>query len=213
MKRKRIIVTAGCTREFIDPVRFISNPSTGKMGYAIAREAIKKNFNVILISGPTFLKVPKNLEKFIPVVSAIDLKKAVDENFDKANVIISAAAVSDYRPEKIYPLKIKKENEEINLKLVRNPDILEDLGKKKGNKILVGFAAETENLIENAMKKLIKKNLDLIVANDVSIGFGKDKNKVTIIKRNGEILDLPLMSKQRIAREIIRLVIEIMEGK
>jgi len=216
VKRKTIIVTAGGTREFIDPVRFIGNPSTGKMGYAIAKEFIKKNFDVILISAPSCLKVPKNLKKFISVTSAIEMKNAVEENFDNADVIISAAAVADYRPERILPLKIKKDAEEINLKLIRNPDILLELGKKKENKILVGFAAETNNLIENAREKLIKKNLDIIIANDVrnkDSGFMSDKNKVTIIKANGEILDLPLMSKQKIAKHIVKIIIKMISGK
>ncbi|MFN3527498.1 MAG: bifunctional phosphopantothenoylcysteine decarboxylase/phosphopantothenate--cysteine ligase CoaBC [Candidatus Altarchaeaceae archaeon] len=213
MEKKTVIVTAGGTREFIDPIRFIGNPSTGKTGYAIAKAFLKRNFNVILISAPTCLKIPKHENlKFISVVSAIDMKKAIDENFDNADIIISAAAISDYRPEKKFDFKIKKTEDEINLKLIRNPDILEELGKRKGNKILVGFSVETENLIENSKLKLKNKNLDLIVANDIS-SFGSEKSKVTIIKSNGEILNLPLMSKQKIANKIVEIVIEILKQR
>lgn len=213
--KKTVLVTAGGTREYIDAVRFIGNPSTGKMGYAIAKEFIKNNYDVILISAPSYLKVPKNLKKFISVVSALEMKKAVEENFEESDIIVSAAAVADYRPEKTFPFKIKKEKNELTIKLIRNPDILKELGNKKKDKILVGFAAETSNLIENAKKKLIEKNLDMIIANDINnknIGFGSDKNKVTIITRD-KIINLPVLSKQKISEKIVKMIMEMCTNK
>jgi phosphopantothenoylcysteine decarboxylase/phosphopantothenate--cysteine ligase len=176
---KTVLVTASCTREPIDKVRFISNYSSGKMGFALAKIARARGARVILITGPTSLPDLKGVTT-ISIESAKEMKKEVFKYFPKADIIISAAAVADFRPREVFAGKLKKEKSEKPLiELERNPDILYELGKKKGDKILVGFAAETENLAANAFKKLKEKRLDLIVANDISAkeaGFGSDKN-------------------------------------
>lgn len=179
MKKKQpkynILITAGPTREFIDPIRFISNPSTGTIGYLLAESARKRGNNVVLLSGPTHLEVPKGV-KTVYFNSALELKKCSDRFFDWANCIICTAAVADFRPEKVNNRKIKKNKGLLEIKLVRNPDILKDLGYRKKNKVLVGFALETENLIENGLKKFKSKNLDLMVVNLLSkksVPFGK----------------------------------------
>ncbi|MCG2711933.1 MAG: phosphopantothenoylcysteine decarboxylase, partial [Candidatus Omnitrophica bacterium] len=168
MKKKQakynILITAGPTREFIDPVRFISNPSSGTIGYLLAQSAKRRGNNVVLLSGPTHLVSPKGV-KTVYFSSALELKKCADRFFDWADCIICTAAVADFRPAKAINSKIKKDKGLQQIKLVRNPDILRGLGRRKKNKVLVGFALETENLIENGLKKLKSKNLDLIVAN------------------------------------------------
>ncbi len=204
-KGKKILVTAGPTIEDIDPVRFISNNSSGKMGYAIAKTAIRRGADVLLISGPTSLNPPYK-SKFIKVRSAKQMFEAVMDHFNHCDIVIKCAAVADYRPEKKSDQKIKKKGEDLILKLERNPDILSELGKRKGNRIVVGFAAETENCIENAKNKLISKNIDLMVVNDVSnpeIAFKSDYNQCTLIFKNGNFIELPKASKDEVADDIL----------
>jgi phosphopantothenoylcysteine decarboxylase/phosphopantothenate--cysteine ligase len=209
---KTVLVTASCTREPIDKVRFISNYSSGKMGFALAKIAWARGARVILITGPTFLPAHKGITT-ISIESAEEMKKEVFKHFSKADIIISAAAVADFRPRKVFAGKIKKEKEEEPLiELERTPDILYELGKKKGDKILVGFAAETENLANNALKKLKEKRLDLIVVNDISVkeaGFGSDKNRARIINSKGSARELPLMPKIDMAEKILDEIIKI----
>jgi phosphopantothenoylcysteine decarboxylase/phosphopantothenate--cysteine ligase len=203
----RILVTAGPTVEPIDPVRYITNRSSGKMGYALAGRAAMRGAEVTLVSGPTHLKPPHGV-KFLPVRSGEEMRDRVMGNCHGWDVAIKAAAVSDYRPVETASEKIKKTAAELTLKLVRNPDILGELGASRGEKksILVGFAAETEDLVSNARQKLEAKRLDMIVANDVTrsdAGFDADTNLVKIIDRQGGIEDLPLMSKDDVADRIL----------
>lgn len=206
LKGKRILITAGGTREAIDPVRYIGNRSSGKMGYALAEEAARRGASVTLVSGPTSLNVPAGIE-FIKVETACQMQEYVDTIFAASDVIIMAAAVSDYRVRKIAGQKIKKTTEAFTLDLVKNPDILSALGKRKSTEqILVGFAAETQNLLTFAKEKLQRKNLDMIIANDVSqknVGFNYDTNMVKIITRDAAVEDIPLMSKKALAAIII----------
>lgn len=211
LKGKNIVVTAGPTREDIDPVRYVTNRSTGKMGYAIARAARNRGANVTLISGETNLQVPEGIN-FERVYTAEDMYNTVMKYFDGADVVIKSAAVADYRPENKSDKKIKKSDDDLSIKLTRNKDILFELGRKKTSQILVGFAAETNDLIENAKAKIQKKNLDLIVANDVTAekaGFGHDTNTVKIISRDGVIKQLPNMSKDDVAHNILDNIISI----
>ena len=206
LKGKRILITAGGTREAIDPVRYIGNRSSGKMGYALAEEAARRGASVTLVSGPTSLNVPAGIE-FIKVETACQMQEYVDTIFAASDVVIMAAAVSDYRVKKIAGQKIKKTTEAFTLDLVKNPDILSALGKRKSTEeILVGFAAETQNLLTFAKEKLQRKNLDMIIANDVSqknVGFNYDTNMVKIITRDAAVEDIPLMSKKALAAIII----------
>ncbi|WP_196596104.1 bifunctional phosphopantothenoylcysteine decarboxylase/phosphopantothenate--cysteine ligase CoaBC [Pectinatus frisingensis] len=206
LKGKRILITAGGTREAIDPVRYIGNRSSGKMGYALAEEAARRGASVTLVSGPTSLNVPAGIE-FIKVETACQMQEYVDTIFAASDVVIMAAAVSDYRVRKIAGQKIKKTTEAFTLDLVKNPDILSALGKRKSTEqILVGFAAETQNLLTFAKEKLQRKNLDMIIANDVSqknVGFNYDTNMVKIITRDAAVEDIPLMSKKALAAIII----------
>ena len=207
---KKVLVTAGPTLESIDPVRFISNHSSGKMGYAIAENALKRGAEVILVSGPVSITCSVGIKR-IDVKSTEDMFKEVDGNYDWADIVIKAAAPADYKPAKVYTEKIKKVADDFVISLERNPDILLELGKKKGNKILVGFAAETTNLYEYAKGKIEKKNLDFIVANDVSAagaGFKGDTNIVKIIESNGNITEYDMMTKKEVAEEIINKVVE-----
>ncbi|KDR94026.1 phosphopantothenoylcysteine decarboxylase / phosphopantothenate--cysteine ligase [Peptoclostridium litorale DSM 5388] len=206
LRGKNILVTAGPTIESIDPVRYITNRSTGKMGYAIAAAAAKRGANVTLISGKTHIDPPSGISKFISVESTLDMQKAVMENFDESDAIIKSAAVADYRPKDVASEKIKKSEGGLTIELERNPDILKELGEIKGSKVLVGFAAETNDLIQNANEKIKKKNLDFIVANDLTkegAGFAVDTNIVSIIDRSGEITKFPKMSKDELANVII----------
>jgi len=203
-----VIVTAGPTEEDLDPVRFLSNHSSGKMGYALARAASRRGAEVILVSGPTSLPPPAKV-KLVRVRSAVEMREAVFHHLEKASVLLMAAAVSDYRPKQAATQKIKKASIPPVLELERNPDILLEAGKSKGNRIFVGFAAETQNLLKNAKEKLAKKNLDLIVANDVSLpgaGFRVDTNIVKIIGRSGKVEKLPLMSKEDLADRILERI-------
>ena len=200
----KVLVTAGPTREPIDPVRYISNHSSGKMGYAVVSAAVRRGAEVLLISGPVSLERPAGAD-FIGVSSAEEMRREVMQNYQDCDVIIMVAAVADYRPSEISPLKVKKDEDTLLLKLEKNPDIAKELGKVKENRILAGFCAETDNLMENAKKKIEEKNLDLIIANDVTMegaGFGTDTNIIKIIKRDGSITELPLMSKLSAAHRI-----------
>ena len=207
---KKILVTAGGTIEPIDPVRFIGNRSSGKMGYEIAKAAQVHGAEVVLISGNATVDAPKNL-KFIKVETAEQMRAEVLAEFDSVDAVIMSAAVSDYRAKNISPQKIKKDNENLTIELVKNPDILKELGQRKKNQLLVGFAAETQNVIEYAKNKIAEKNLDFIVANDVSkegAGFSVDTNIASIITRAGEIENFAKMSKAELAEKIILRVAE-----
>ena len=201
-----VLVTAGPTREELDPVRYISNYSSGKMGYAIARAACNRGARVILVSGPTCLTAPCGVET-VEVVSACEMRDAVMARAAAATVIIKAAAVADYRPVDPSAQKIKKgQSEEMTLRLEKNPDILAELGRTKGDRFLVGFAAETADLLANARTKLQEKNLDLIVANDVTqtgAGFDVDTNIVRLLFRDGSLEELPQMSKDEVAQRLL----------
>ncbi len=206
LKGERIIITAGPTVEAIDPVRYLTNRSTGKMGYAIAKEAIGRGAEVTLVSGPTKLEPPKNLRKFIKIESAQEMYEAVLDNLDENQVIIKSAAVADYKPKSYCNKKIKKNDDDLVIRLDRNKDIAYEIGKIKNDKILVGFAAETNDLIENAKNKVKKKNLDFIVANDLTkegAGFGVDTNIVKIIDKDGIISEYPIMKKEEVANVIL----------
>ncbi len=216
LRGQRILITGGPTQEPIDPVRFITNRSSGKMGYALAQMARRRGAEVILISGPVSLPLPRRDIQFVPVGSAEEMEKAVFANLRGASVVIMAAAVSDYRPKVMSERKIKKGDSDTSLALERTDDILGKLGKKKGNRILVGFAAETEDLIANAQKKLKGKNLDLIVANDVTApgtGFAADTNQVKILYPSGKVKDLPLMSKAEVSQFILDDVLTLLRRK
>jgi len=213
LARRTILVTAGPTRESIDAVRFISNPSTGKMGYALAAAARERGAGVILISGPTHLEPPSGVA-LISVMSAAEMHKAVVEQSSHCDVVIMAAAVSDFRPVHASDRKIKKHEAPMVLQLERTTDILGELGGADGKQILVGFAAETDDLEQNALRKLKDKNLDMIVANDLlgsDSGFCSDTNAVTIFDRSGKKRLLPTMRKSEVARSIIDSIVEFMK--
>ncbi len=205
LKGKKIVITAAGTIAPVDPVRFIGNRSTGKMGFKIAEEAAKRGADVALIAGVTQIKPPSNV-RVIRVETTKEMRKACLDEYDDADAVIKSAAVADYRLEEVATEKIKKSGDELVLKLVRNPDILKELGEKKKNQILVGFAAETNNLTEYADKKLKEKNLDFIVANNVKekgAGFGTDTNIAKIIFKDGKVIDAPIMEKAELAKIIL----------
>ncbi|MBI3303347.1 MAG: bifunctional phosphopantothenoylcysteine decarboxylase/phosphopantothenate--cysteine ligase CoaBC [Deltaproteobacteria bacterium] len=211
---ENVLVTAGPNREPIDPVRFISNRSTGKMGFALARIARRRGATVTLISGPTSL-IPPYRANFRPVDRAVEMHRAVMECYPAATIVIMAAAVADYRPTHMATGKIKKGSSSLILELERNPDIAAELGGQKGDRLLVGFATETEELIANARRKLIEKNFDLIVANDVTqkgAGFATDTNIVTLIDRTGGVEHLPLMTKDEVAAVIFDRILVLKES-
>lgn len=200
-----VLVTAGPTREPFDPVRFITNYSTGKMGYALAARARRRGATVILVSGPTALPVPGGVA-FVPVSSAVEMRDAVMRNLKRATIIIKSAAVADYRPAVFAEEKIKKKNGSLSIHLERNPDIIAEIGKKKKDRVLIGFAMESENLMENAQAKMLDKKMDLIVANDLrqeGAGFQSDTNIVKILDREGGVEALPLMDKSDVADRIL----------
>ncbi|MDO8282857.1 MAG: bifunctional phosphopantothenoylcysteine decarboxylase/phosphopantothenate--cysteine ligase CoaBC [Thermodesulfovibrionia bacterium] len=214
LKGRNIVVTAGPTIEPIDPVRFISNRSSGKMGYEIARAASRRGADVTLISGPSSLTPPAGVS-FYKAGSATEMKDIVDKKFRSCNAVIMTAAVSDFTPSAASSSKIKK-GELATLKLKQSPDILKELGKKKGRRMLVGFAAESSKDIVSAKKKLKEKNLDMIVLNDITkkdAGFNVDTNIVTIIDRNGNAADYPKMMKSEIADLILNRMVELWETK
>jgi phosphopantothenoylcysteine decarboxylase / phosphopantothenate---cysteine ligase len=210
---ENILVTAGPTREELDPVRYISNHSSGKMGYAIASAARRRGARVMLVTGPTCLAEPFGVET-VQVTTALDMRLAIMDRLEESTLIIKAAAVADYRPARRAALKIKKSVGSHTLELEKNPDILGELGGMKGERLLVGFAAETDDLVGNAGKKLAEKNLDMVVANDISLegaGFNVDTNIVKLLFRDGTVEDLPLMEKQALADIILDRVMGIKE--
>ena len=206
LKGKKLLITSGRTREDIDPIRYLSNKSSGKMGYSLAQAAVDLGAEVTLVSGPTNLSVPDGLKEFISVDSAIHMYEKVDEKFKDTDIFIACAAVADYRPKEYQDKKIKKSDLNLTIELVRNPDILFEMGKKKENQLLVGFAAETDNIIENALKKLEKKNLDLIVANNAST-MGTDTNSIEIIRKDRSSTVINQKSKIELAYDILKEVI------
>ena len=210
MATLRFIVTAGPTREHLDPVRFLSNPSTGKMGFAVARAARAAGHAVTLVAGPVGLKTPRGVQR-TDVVSACDMLLAVRKalaSSSEPSVLVMTAAVADWRPATCAAKKLKKSQMSSVLRLVRNPDILKSLGRKTNGSIRIGFAAETGKPVQEAVRKCREKNLDLVVANDVTLpgaGFGVDTNRVTFVFPDGCAEPLPLMSKYAVARRIVRL--------
>ena len=209
-----LLVTAGPTIEDIDPVRYVSNRSSGAMGYRLAEAARDRAARVILVSGPTALAAPHGVS-VVSVRSAEEMHKAVAAHVAAATVVIAAAAVSDYRPAQASASKLKKTASPMGLELVRTPDILKGLGEAKGVRLLVGFAAETEDLVANARRKLEAKNLDLIVANDVTApgaGFGGPTNTVVLLRRDGQRRDVPLASKREVAEQILDEVMALRAG-
>lgn len=212
---KRVLITAGATREKIDPVRYITNHSTGKMGYALAKMAKAKGATVTLISGKTNLKKPVGVDT-VEIVSAKDMMREVTMRFAESDIVIKAAAVADFRPKNPSDSKTKKENGELFIQLERTDDILAYLGKKKDRQVLVGFCMETENLEENALKKLEAKNLDMICANSLATegaGFGTDTNVITLYEKDGSVTHLPLDTKENLAGIILDKALKIAEGK
>ncbi len=210
-----ILITAGPTQEPFDPVRHITNLSSGKMGYALATVAKRRGAHVSLVSGPTTLAIPK-VQKLIQVRSARQMHKAVIENYKKAKIIIKAAAVADYRPKECSKEKIKKTGKQMTIMLEKNPDIIEEIGKNKGSRILVGFAMETQNLLANAKEKLKAKNMDLIIANNLcqeGAGFQTDTNVITIIDKKGKTENLSRMTKMEAADKILDRVKVLLKDK
>ena len=210
LNQKKVLVTAGATQELIDPVRYISNPSSGKMGYAVARAAEHRGAEVTLISGPTHLEPPVNIE-IIKIRSAEEMTQAVFDNAEHCDIIIKTAAVSDYRPLATSPQKIKKSQNTLTLELGKTVDILKELGQRKTNQVLVGFAAETEALDKNANKKLSEKNLDIIAGNLIGVsgsGFQCDTNEVTLYYRDGSREELAVMAKEALAHILLDRAVE-----
>jgi phosphopantothenoylcysteine decarboxylase/phosphopantothenate--cysteine ligase len=206
-----VLVTAGPTREPLDPVRYISNRSSGKMGYAVAEGAARRGARVILVSGPTALPPPREVQ-VVQVETAQEMYDAVLARLETVTVVIKAAAVADYRPKQVAREKIKKDERVPEVTLESTPDILAEVGKRKGRRILVGFAAETHDLVANARKKLQRKNLDLMVANDVSqpgAGFDADTNVVKILDAKGGVEELPLLPKPAVADRILDRVVQL----
>ena len=208
-KPGKCLISAGPTREWIDSVRYLSNPSSGKMGFELARSAVEKGLDVTLVSGPVSLSCPEGVN-FVSVETALEMREALINFFAEADLTIMSAAVSDHRPENLGNLKIKKDQLPDQLKLIPNPDILLELGKLKGSQqTLVGFAAESDDHLDNARKKLEGKNLDWIVVNDISnptIGFESEKNEVTLLSRKNETFTLPLSTKREIASGILQRI-------
>ena len=207
---KKVLISAGPTIAPIDPVRYITNRSTGKMGYAIAQEARERGAEVVLVSGPTNLNPPKDV-KIINIKTNEEMKNEILQYFEWADIVIKSAAVADYKPKEYSEEKIKKGDGDLNLCLTRDNDILKSLGEIKTHQILVGFAAESNNVLENANKKLKNKNLDFIVANDITssdTGFGSEDNKVVILSKNNEKLELEKMSKKEVASNIFDMILE-----
>ena len=213
----KVLVTAAGTIEPIDPVRYIGNRSSGRMGYALAEEAVARGAEVVLVSGPSALEPPSGLKQFVSVETAAEMREAVLREAETSRIVIKAAAVADYHPKHVSEQKIKKNDEELSIRLEKNPDILKELGqRKRPEQILVGFAAETQNLLQYAREKIEKKNLDFIVANDVTkpgAGFNTTTNTVKIIARDGSIEEVPLMTKREIAKRIFDCVLQKGENR
>lgn len=213
LKGKKILITAGPTREKIDPVRFMTNFSSGKMGYALAEVAADLGADVILVSGPTAITPPINVTT-VQVESAQEMLEAVMQHYGLMDVVIKTAAVADYRPKIVHDQKMKKKSGDAVIELERTTDILKTIGEKKEHQLLVGFAAETTNIEEYATKKLREKNANMIVANDVKAqgaGFGTDTNIVTMYRKDGEVIRLPLLTKKEVAREILMQIKAMLE--
>ena len=216
LEEQTVIITAGPTCESFDPARHMSNRSSGKMGFALARSAKRRGAKVILISGPTSLEAPSGVE-MVNVTSAVQMHDAVMENYNNADIVVMSAAVSDYRPEKTMAQKIKKGSDSIGLEMVPNPDILKELGKRKDKTkrpLLVGFAAESSDHLEEGKRKLKEKNLDLIVINDIigkDTGFGTDTNQVNLIDRDYQLEKLPLLSKEECAFIIWDKIVKLLQ--
>ena len=210
LKGEKVLVTAGPTREAIDPVRFISNPSSGRMGYAIARAAKRRGAEVVLVSGPSHLNPPRGVT-FIKTTTAEEIAEATMRHYPQSTVVIMAAAVSDYRPRISHRKKVKKEEARINIELERTQDILKELGSRKRGQFLVGFALETENMLANAKKKLKEKRLDMIVANDPG-GFDGEITQVTIIEGEDIVEHLPPFPKNEVAERILDKVAMAIKG-
>jgi phosphopantothenoylcysteine decarboxylase/phosphopantothenate--cysteine ligase len=213
--KKRILITAGPTREALDPVRFLSNPSSGKMGYALAEAARDRGAQVTLLSGPTDLKDPAGMA-VERVTTALEMARAARRLFKPCDIFISAAAVSDFRPEKISPSKVKKGAATLEVRFAPNPDILAELSREKGRRLLVGFAAETDDLVRNASAKLKAKNLDLIVANAVGrpgTGFASDRNQATLLQPGQPAENLPSMPKRQLAEAILDRVSDLLAAR
>lgn len=208
LKGKKVLVTAGPTIAAIDPVRYITNRSSGKMGYAIAEEAVSRGAEVTLISGPSNLTPPCSVD-FVSIKTTEDMYNEVTKRFENYDIVIKAAAVADYKPKNYSEQKIKKASEDVVVEFVKDFDILKKLGELKKHQILVGFAAESQDLLTNAKGKLEKKNLDYIVANDITkTGFATDDNKVTILRRSGDPINLEKMSKRNVARELFNIILK-----
>lgn len=215
LRGKKILVTAGGTIEAIDPVRYIGNRSSGRMGFEIAKSAVNAGAEVVLISGKSEIDPPSGLKSFIKVESAVEMREEVLKRFETVDAVIMSAAVADYRVKNPAAQKIKKSADTLTLELVKNPDILRELGGLKKSQVLIGFAAETQNILEYARKKLVEKNLDFIVANDVTAagaGFGVATNIASIIHRGGAVENFPQMSKSDLADKIIARLTEILRG-
>ncbi|MEE9537972.1 MAG: bifunctional phosphopantothenoylcysteine decarboxylase/phosphopantothenate--cysteine ligase CoaBC [candidate division NC10 bacterium] len=210
LQGETVLVTAGPTQEPLDPVRFLSNRSSGRMGFAIAQAARDRGAHVLLVSGPTSLPTPPGVTR-TDVTTAEEMLHAVLGQLDATTILIMAAAVADYRPSTHAPKKMKKQ-ESLTIELLRNPDILAEAGRQKESRILVGFAAETEDLVSNAREKLHKKHLDLIVANDIRVGFGGETTRVTILDRQGQVEELPELSKREVAHQILDRVVAVRRG-
>ena len=209
---KKVLITAGRTEEPIDPVRYLSNNSSGQMGYSLASQAVKMGAEVTLVSGPTNLDIPKGLKEFVRTRTAMEMYEAVMERFDNVDMAIACAAVADYKPKVCAKEKIKKKEGDLIIELDRNPDILFNMGQKKNQQVLVGFAAETENILENALGKLKKKNLDMIVANDAHV-MRSMNNAVTIIKKDGTQVPIAEKSKKELASDILNEAVKIFAAK
>ena len=211
LKGKKVVVTAGPTREKLDPVRFLTNYSSGKMGYAMAEAASKLGAETILISGPVAIEAPQNV-KLVNVESTEDMFLAVLDHFDTASIVVKTAAVADYKAKEIHPQKMKKKEGEVTIALEKTTDILSELGKRKTSQILVGFAAETNDVVHYAKGKLQKKNADYIIANDVTevgSGFGTETNAVTLVGKNDVDIHFPQTSKKELALQLFRKIIEL----
>jgi phosphopantothenoylcysteine decarboxylase/phosphopantothenate--cysteine ligase len=211
LRAETVLVTAGPTLEDIDPVRFVSNRSSGRMGYRVAEAARDRGARVILVSGPTSLRPPGGVEH-VAVRSAEEMARAVEEHLPRATVVVGAAAVADYRPAVVSGVKLKKGDGPLRLELERTRDILAAVGEKKGNRVLVGFAAETEDLEARARAKLEAKKLDLVVANDVSTGFGGERNAAVLVRPGGAAIEVPLVSKRELAERICDEIVRLRSG-
>ena len=212
---KVVLITAGPTQEPIDPVRHISNRASGKTGFALAVAARQRGARVILVTGPTHLEAPAGVT-CIRIQTALEMRQAVLDHFAEVDIVIKTAAVADFRPQYVLQDKAKKDTAELSIVLERNPDILAELGQHKGHRILVGFAAETRELLANARQKVHGKNLDFIVANDISdpsIGFASDQNRVYILDANGQVDELPTMAKTRLADTILDRVYTVLQHR